>query len=212
MPEDAERKGLGTPATRAAIIEKLVKTGFVVRSKKNLLPTDNGKNLIAVLPETLISAKLTAEWEHKLMQVQRGEMAGAVFMDGIASFISMIVKDNNAPKPEFTGLFAETSNKKAGKSKKSLGNCPRCGAPVREAAQGFFCDTGSCGFKLWKNSRFWTAKKKPLTADIVTALLKDGKIILKGLYSEKTGKSYDAAVSFDDSGGQFINYKLHFDN
>jgi DNA topoisomerase-3 len=207
MPVDAERKGLGTPATRAAIIEKLVKAGFAERSKKNLLPKPKGKNLIAVLPDALTSAKLTAEWEHKLRQIERGELDGSSFMADIASFIMAIVRDNNAPKPEFAALFSDTSKKPVSDA---IGVCPRCGSPIREGVKGFFCDNRSCGFKIWRESRFWTAKKKPLTAAIVSALLKDGRTAVKGLFSEKTGKKYDATVVLDDTGDGFVNFKLDF--
>ena len=206
MPDDAERKGLGTPATRAAIIEKLVKTDFVDRQKKNLLPTDKGKNLIAMLPAALTSAKLTGEWEYRLLEVQRGELDGDAFMDGIAAFTKSIVLSNTAPKPEFISLFPEAKRQASA----PLGVCPRCGSPVREGEKGFFCDSRTCGFKIWRDSRFWTAKKKPLTAAIVAALLKDGRTAVKGLYSEKTGKKYDATVVLDDTGERFVNFKLEF--
>ena len=206
MSDDAERKGLGTPATRAAIIEKLVKAAFIERSKKNLRPTDKGKNLIAVLPDALTSAKLTAEWEHKLKQIERGELDGDTFMGDIASFMAAIVRENNAPKPEFASLFPDARKPAA----EALGACPRCGSPVREGAKGFFCDSRDCGFKLWKANKFFEAKRKPLTAAIVAALLKDGRVSLKGLFSEKTGKEYDAAVILDDTGGQFVNFKMEF--
>jgi len=208
MPDDAERKGLGTPATRAAIIEKLVKSGFAERSKKNLIATAKGKNLVAVLPDTLTSAKLTAEWEHRLKMVEKNELTESAFMDGIAEFITSIVRDNNAPKPELAALFPDTRKP----ASDSLGACPRCGSPVREGTKGFFCDKRDCGFKLWKESKFWTAKKKPLTAAIVTALLKDGRVALKNLHSEKTGKKYDAVVELADDGGQFVNFKMIFDD
>ena len=204
---EIERRGLGTPATRAAIIEKLVKSGFVQRSKKNLIPTDKGKYLIAVLPDTLTSPKLTATWENALMDVQRGELPEDKFMGDIAAFITAIVKENNVPKPEFAGLLG--GGKAVGES---IGQCPRCGAVVREAAKGFFCDTHSCGFKIWRESKFWTAKKKPLTAAIVTALLKDGQVDLKGLHSDKTGKKYDATAILDDTGDGYVNFKLSFNN
>ena len=204
MPDDAERKGLGTPATRAAIIEKLIKAGFVERQKKNLIATDKGKNLIAVLPEALTSPKMTAEWEHTLKQVERDELSGDAFMTSITEFTKAVIRENNAPKPEYAGLFSSKT------VSESLGACPRCGAPIREAVKGFFCDTRSCGFRMWKESKFWTAKKKPLTANIVTALLKDGKAAVKGLYSEKTGKKYDAVVRLDDGGTGYVNYKLEF--
>ena len=212
MPEDAERlgvppmrAGLGTPTTRAAIIEKLIKSGFVERSKKNLLPTDKGKNLIAVLPASLTSAKLTAEWEHKLKQVERGELGGDEFMAEIAGFIKTIVAENTAPKPEFILLFPKKE------SGESLGCCPRCKSAVREGTKGFFCDNRECGFKVWRESKFWTAKKKPLTAEIVAVLLKSGRVKLTGLFSEKTSKKYDATVVLDDTGNGFVNFKLEFD-
>jgi DNA topoisomerase-3 len=205
MPDDAERKGFGTPATRAAIIEKLVKTGFIERQKKNIIPTDKGKNLIAVLPDVLTSPKLTAEWENKLKQVERGELSGDEFMNSITAFIIEIVRKNNAHKPEYTALF------NAGKPEnESLGSCPRCGTAIRESAKGFFCDTHSCGFKLWRESKFWISKKKPLTAAIVTALLKNGRIAVKGLHSEKTGKKYDATIILDDTGDGYVNFKMEF--
>ena len=209
MPENSipyiERRGLGTPATRAAIIEKLVKSGFIQRKKKNLIPTDKGKNLVAVLPDALTSAKLTAEWEHRLSMVQRGELSESEFMDGITAFIKAIVSENNAPKPEYAQLFSDNKTQN-----ESLGLCPRCSAAIRESSKGFFCDTQSCGFKLWKASKFWTTKKKPLTAAIVSALLKDGRVGVKGLHSERTGKKYDAVVVLDDSGGEYVNFKMEF--
>jgi len=204
MPDDAERKGLGTPATRAAIIEKLVKGGFVERQKKNLFPTEKGKNLIAVLPDTLTSAKLTAEWEQKLLEVQRGKLDGDDFMSGIAELTNSIVSTNTVPNPKYISLFPDTKKQTAD----SLGVCPRCGSPVREGSKGFFCDSRTCGFKIWRESKFWTAKKKPLTAAIVTALLKDGRVALKNLHSEKTGKKYDATVVIDDTGDGFVNLRV----
>jgi DNA topoisomerase-3 len=207
MDEDVERKGLGTPATRAAILEKIIKSGLAERQKKNLIPTDKGKSLIAILPDALTSPLLTAEWENKLKQVERGEISDTAFINGIATFIKAVVTENNAVKPELADLFGGTKN-----DAPSLGSCPRCGSPVREAAEGFFCDSHACGFKLWKDSKFWTAKKKPLTATIVAALLKDGLVALTGLYSEKTGKTYDAAVILDDSGSGYVNFKMEFEN
>jgi len=207
MPDDIEleRKGLGTPATRAAIIEKIIKAGFVERQKKNLVPTDKGKNLIAVLPDELTSPKLTAVWEHMLRQVEIGELMSDAFMNRIADFARHIIKENTTAKPEYADLF--NSGKPVSEP---LGVCPRCGAPVREAAKGFFCDSSTCGFKMWKASRFWTAKKKPLSATIVAALLKEGRAAVKGLSSEKTGKKYDSVIVLDDPGDGYVNYRLEF--
>jgi len=205
MPEDAERKGLGTPATRAAVLEKIIKSGFVERQKKNLIPTEKGKNLIAVLPEALSSPTLTAGWEQMLQEVERGEMTAEAFMYVIKAFTESVIEVNNAPKPELIALFGNDRTES-----ELLGACPRCEASVREDKKGFFCDTRTCGFKLWKASKFWTAKKKPLTAAIVTALLKDGKVKVRGLYSEKKGKEYDATVVLNDSGDGYVNFKLDF--
>jgi DNA topoisomerase-3 len=119
-----------------------------------------------------------------------------------------IVLSNSTPKPEFADLFPESKKS----SVPSLGVCPRCGSDVREGQKGFFCDSRACGFKLWKASKFWSAKRKELTAPIVKALLKDGKAKLTGLYSEKTGKTYDATVLLDDDGGQYVNFKMEFSN
>jgi DNA topoisomerase-3 len=207
MPEGAERRGIGTPSTRSIILEKTIKSGYVERSKKNLLPTEKGKNLIAVLPNELKSPALTADWEHKLFEVKRGELTGAEFINSIAAFAKTIVLENDKPKPEFTGLFSDSKKH----VNAPLGICPRCGSSVRESEKGFFCDSHSCEFKLWKNSRFWTSKKKPLTAEIVAALLGDGRVLLTDLYSEKTGKLYDAAVILEDTGEKFVNFKLIFD-
>jgi DNA topoisomerase-3 len=205
---DQEKTGLGTPATRAATIEKLIKTNLIQRKKKNIAATDKGKNLIAVLPKTLISPKLTSEWEFKLKQVEMGRLSENIFMDDIAAFIKKIVAENDTAKLEFAELFVKNSGN-AKTNAKSLGSCPRCGFGVREAAKGFFCDSRTCGFKMWKASKFWTSKKKPLTATIVTVLLKDGRIALKGLYSERTGRKYDAIVTIDDT-GDYVNYTMSF--
>jgi DNA topoisomerase-3 len=204
MVTDVERKGLGTPATRAGIIEKLVKSGFVERQKKNLIPTDKAKNLIRALPDALKTPALTAEWENRLQLVERGELADAAFMEGIAGMARALVAENRAPNPAYLPLFATAPTGDA------LGVCPRCGGAVYEGKKGFFCDNGACGFKLWKAAKFWTAKRKPLTAKIVASLLGAGKVAVKGLYSEKTGNTYDATVSLEDTGGKFIGYKLIF--
>jgi len=207
MPEDAERRGLGTPATRAGVIERLVKTGLIERKKKNLIPSDKGITLISILPGALKSAKLTAEWEHKLKQIESGILESSVFMNDITNFITDIVRANKAPKPEFHSLFPDANTS----SSEPLGKCPRCNSPVYEGKKGFFCGSNSCGFKIWKESKFWTSKRKPLTAQIVTALLRDKRVIAQGLYSSKTDKTYTAIVVLDDTGDGFVNFKLEFD-
>ena len=204
MPEDTERKGLGTPATRAATLEKLVNSGFVQRKKKQLLPTEKGVNLIAVLPEKIKSPQLTAEWESMLKQVERGELTEQAFMAGIRDLTTGLVQEHTAPDPAFTALFASEN------TSPSIGSCPRCGGAVRERQKGFFCENPDCAFALWKENRFFSTKKKSLTKTMAAALLKEGRVSVSGLYSEKTGKTYDATVVLDDTGGKYVNFKLEF--
>ena len=204
-PDDAERKGLGTPATHAGIIEKLVKTGQIERKKGKkscvLLPTQKGVSLITVLPEELQSPLLTAEWEQKLKQIERGEIEPGAFMEEITDMVRNLVW-HGCPVPESGVLFAEET--------KSIGVCPRCGSMVVERPKGFLCSNHDCRFALWRQNPFFAAKKKELTVAIASALLKEGRAFVKGLHSPKTGKTYDAAIVLDDSGGQYVNFKLEF--
>ena len=206
MPEDAERKGLGTPATRAATLEKLVSAGFVQRKKKQLIPTEKGRNLIAVLPDNIKSPILTAEWESMLKQVEHGELSATSFMDQIADMSRTLVKEHTAPEKCFADLFPSSRET----AHEAVGVCPRCGAPVYEGKKGFFCDNRECSFALWKDNRFFSSKKKSITKSVAAALLKEGRISMSGLYSEKTGRTYDAEVILDDTGGKYVNFKLEF--
>ncbi len=206
MPEDAERKGLGTPATRAATLEKLVAAGFVQRKKKQLIPTEKGTNLILVLPDNIKSPTLTAEWESMLKQVERGELAAESFMGQIADMSRTLVKEHTAPEERFAGLFPDAKRN----GREAVGTCPRCGGTVYEGKKGFFCDNQDCAFALWKDNKFFSGKKKSITKSVAAALLKEGRISMSGLYSEKTGKTYDAVVLLDDTGGKYVNFKLEF--
>lgn len=202
IPEDAERKGLGTPATRAAIIEKLVAAGFVERKGKNLITTKAGINLVTVLPEALTSPMLTAEWEQRLCAVARGEADSGEFLEGICSMTRELIQTYSHISEDGQKLFAP--------EKEVIGNCPRCGKPVYEGKKNFACSDRSCTFVLWKNDRFWTSRKKELTKKMAADLLKKGRTNVKGMWSEKKGAAYDAAVILDDTGGKFINFKLEF--
>ena len=206
MPEDAERKGLGTPATRAATLEKLVSAGFVQRKKKQLIPTEKGTNLILVLPDNIKSPMLTAEWESMLKQVERGEVSAEAFMEGIADMSRALVKNHTAPEERFAGLFPDAK----GNGCEAVGTCPRCGGTVYEGKKGFFCDNRDCSFVLWKDNKFFSSKKKTITKSVAAALLKEGRISISGLYSEKTGRNYDSVVILDDTGGKYVNFKLEF--
>lgn len=204
-PDDAERKGLGTPATRAGIIEKLVKTGQIERKKGKkscvLLPTQKGVSLITVLPEELQSPLLTAEWEQKLKQIERDELESTLFLQEITEMVCGLVQSSHSV-PESSVLFTEET--------KSIGVCPRCGGAVVERPKGFLCSNRDCRFALWRQNPFFAAKKKELTAAIATTLLKEERVFVEGLYSPKTGKTYDATIVLDDSGGQYVNFNLEF--
>lgn len=204
MPDDAERKGLGTPATRAGIIEKLIATGFVERKKAkktvSLVPAHTGVSLITVLPEQLQSPLLTAEWEHKLKMVEHGELDADAFMAEISRMVSDLVKTYSVIKGAEV-LFPS--------GRDVIGKCPRCGGDVTESKKGFFCESNDCRFGLWRDNKFLTGKKITLTKKMTAALLKDGKIPVKGIFSEKTGKSYDATLVMTDDGAKTI-YSLDF--
>jgi len=210
FPDDAECKGLGTPATRAAIIEKLIKFGFVERQKKSLVPSNKGISLIAVLPEDIKSPLLTAEWEQKLKLVERGEFTDAGFMDEIASLTRELVTTHRVPALEYAALFREVAHHTSEKRGDSIGVCPRCASPVTESAKGFFCSSRTCKFAMWKDNRFFGAKGKKLTKTTATALLSEGRVFFSDLRSEKTGKTYAAAVLLEDDGAK-TNYKLDFE-
>ena len=202
IPEDAERKGLGTPATRAAIIEKLVAAGFVERKVKSLMPTQDGMNLISILPEPLTSPMLTAEWEQRLTEIAKGIISPGTFLDGIREMVRVLVSDHSQISEEGRALFAT--------ERESIGVCPRCGKSVYEGKKNFACSDRGCGFVLWKDDRFWTSRKKVLTAKMAADLLKNGRILVKGMWSEKKGVAYDAAVLLDDTGEKYVHYKLEF--
>ena len=199
-PEDAERKGLGTSATRAAIIEKLVQAGFAERKGKQLIPTKDGVNLAVVLPDVLTSAALTAEWESKLTAIAKGELDPAVFMDGIEGMARELVSTYSHISEDGKKLFQP--------ERKAIGVCPRCGASVYEGKKNYYCGNRACQFVMWKNDRFFEERKVTFSPKIAAALLKDGKARVKGLYSVKTGKTYDGTVLLADTGGKYINYKV----
>lgn len=184
MPENAERKGLGTPATRAAILEKLVQMGFVQRKGKQLVPTKDGINLAVVLPESLTSPALTAEWENRLTEIAKGNADPDEFMAEIEAQVRQLVKTYSCISADKQNLFQS--------ERVIIGKCPRCGENVYEGKKNFYCGNRGCQFVMWKNDRFFEQRKKAFTPKIAAALLKNGKAKVKGLYSEKTGKTYDA--------------------
>ena len=204
MPEDAERKGIGTPATRAAMIEKLVAGGFVERKKGrkaiSLVPVQAGVSLVTILPEQLQSPLLTAEWEHKLGRIERGELSPEAFLAEITQMVQTLVSEYQ-PVPGAEVLFPS--------GREIVGNCPRCGSDVTESKKGFFCEKSDCKFGLWRDNKFLTAKRISLTKLDVTALLKSGRVHIKNIYSEKTGKTFDADLLLDDNGERTV-YRFDF--
>ena len=202
MPDEAERKGLGTPATRAALIEKLVSGGFVERKGKNLLPTKAGVNLVTVLPELLTSPKLTADWEQRLNEVAKGQASPEDFMDGIEAMAAELVRKYSHISEDGQKLFQP--------EKETVGTCPRCGKPVYEGKKNFYCSDRACRFVLWKDGRFWTSRKKELTRKMAADLLKKGRTSVRGMWSEKKGSTYDAVVVLDDTGKKYVRFKLEF--
>ena len=200
MPEEAERKGLGTPATRAAIIEKLVSGGFVERKGKNLIPTKAGVNLVTVLPELLTSPKLTANWEQQLNEVAKGQASPDDFMTRIGAMATELVRNYSHISEDGQKLFQP--------ERKTIGICPRCGNPVYEGKKNFACSDRACQFVMWKNDRFFEQRGKSFTTKIAAALLKYGKVKVKGLRSLRTGKSYDGTIVLADTGGKYVNYRI----
>ena len=200
MPDEAERKGLGTPATRAAIIEKLVSGGFVERKGKNLIPTKAGVNLVTVLPELLTSPKLTADWEQRLNEVAKGQASPEDFMDGIEAMAAELVRKYSHISEDGQKLFQP--------EKETVGLCPRCGKPVYEGKKNFACSDRACQFVMWKNDRFFEQRGKAFTTKIAAALLKNGKAKVKGLRSLRTGKTYDGTIVLADTGGKYVNYRI----
>jgi DNA topoisomerase-3 len=197
---DAERKGLGTPATRAAIIEKIIISGFAERKGKQLIPTQDGMNLIAILPEALTSPQLTAEWENALTLIAQGKADPADFMRKIEDMAKDLCKDFANAYDSKNALFKP--------KKEVIGACPRCGKSVYESAKNFHCEDRNCGFVMWKNDRFFESRKKVLTKQIASALLKNGKAKISALRSEKTGKTFDAVVVLADTGGKYVNFRF----
>jgi len=205
-PEEAERKGLGTPATRAATIEKLVQRGFIERkgSKKarQLAATEKGNALITVMPEQIQSPSMTAEWEQKLLQVEHGELDAGDFMAGIEGMIANLVSTYEKAK----GADALMSRNKV------AGTCPHCGAEVLEKQKGWFCSNRECRFILWKDNAYFTKIGKRLTAQVVEKLLRDGRVRLKDCKSQKTGKTYNADLLLSTEADGRPQFSMEFEN
>ena len=203
MPDDAERKGIGTPATRSGIIEKLVKSGFAERKGKSLIPTNDGCNLVCVLPEQITSPKMTAEWENTLMEIERGNADADAFLSGIVRMTGDLVKAYP--------FLSDAEAQRFGTGKEEIGKCPRCGSPVYVGKGNFYCSNKECSFCLWEDNKFFSSKKKKLTKRIAKELLDKGWCRVTGLYTPKKPQLYDAVIRLDDSGGKYVSFKMEFD-
>lgn len=204
--EDTEKKGLGTPATRAAMIEKLVANQYIRRKGKQLVPTEDGLAMAELLPEEIKSPKLTADWENALMQIEHGEASSEAFMADIGGLVRTLVsKYGTAGKVE-NNPFSDIARPQ----REQIGVCPRCGSPVYEGEKNYYCSAQGCSFCIWKESRWLSGMKKKITKKMATTLLKDGRVYVTGFYSERKGRCFDAFLVLDDTGKQ-VNFKLDFD-
>ena len=204
LTEDTEKKGLGTPATRAAIIEKLIQSGFVKREKKNLVPTDDGNVLITVLPDEIKSPKMTAEWEMALNHIAQNTETADEFLNGITELMQELVA-------RYQGISEEKKNQFQGKAKgEVIGKCPRCGADVQEGKVNFYCSDRNCTFTLWKNDKFLASQGKKMDKTAAKKFLSKGKIHYKDLVSRKTGRQYEATVEMVDPGEGNVQFNLIF--
>lgn len=204
--KETEKKGLGTPATRAGIIEKLVNIGYVTRKGRQLLATDDAVALIALLPEVVKSPMMTAEWENQLLLMEQGEVTGDSFMQSITELVKKLVCDyaqvGEDEKSVFSGaLKADT-----------IGICPRCGGAVVERKQSFSCAERDCDFALWKENKFMQSIGLSFTRKVAEALINKGGYLAKNLVSKKTGKKYAARIRLVENGGKYPGYDMEFVN
>ena len=182
--EKTEKKGLGTPATRASTIEKLVASGYAQRKGKQIIPTAEGRELIRVMPENLKSAGLTAEWENRLLRMERGELNGEQFMDDIVTMLEEIL--NGCKK------IPEEERNRFQTAKELIGKCPVCGSDIFEGKRNFYCSNRQCDFALWKDNQFLEGMEKKLDKKMAKELLDKACTHVKGLYSKKKDARFDA--------------------
>lgn len=199
--EDTEKKGLGTPATRAGIIEKLIHSQYAVRKGKQILPTEDGIILVEILPDFLKSAGMTAEWENQLLEMEHGKIAPEQFMNGIKNMLTMMLNGCDAISEEETRRF---------QTKESIGTCPVCGSLVYEGKKNFYCSNHDCHFVLWKENRYLQSMEKDLDKKMAAELLKNGVVHVKDLYSRKKNLYFEADLHMDADEIGSVNFSLSF--
>ena len=206
LKQYVKARGLGTTATRAAIIERIISLEYVVRDKKDLKSTEKGRYLIAHIPEAIKSVEMTAEMESQLVAVENGESDPETVVDSAIKLVHEVMEIEGAKQHENIGKV----------TKVSVGKCPKCGGNVYEGRKGFYCerykDEKPCNFTVWKNDIFFSSRKKVLTVSTLQKLLDKGKVLLKGCYSEKSGRTYDAYIGFNDyvgkDGASRVGFKI----
>ena len=181
---ETEKKGLGTPATRASIIEKLVSSGYAQRKGKQILPSTEGKELVKVMPEYLKSAVMTAEWENRLLMMEKGQITDTQFMEEITSLVRKIL--------ELCREIPEEERRRFQTAREVIGKCPVCGSDIFEGKQNFYCSNRQCDFALWKENRFLGSMAKKLDEKMARELLDKACTHVKGLYSKKKDMKFDA--------------------
>lgn len=206
VSDEVERKGLGTPATRAGIIEKLVQKGFLERKgekkTKYLIPTHKGTALITVMPEQIQSPSMTADWEEKLLLIEKGEYTGEDFMDEIKTVMAGLIQNYEVIRDSEVLIT---------KGSKGIGKCPLCGSMVEAKSKGYFCSDRSCKFALWKNNRYFESIGKSLTDGMAEKLLASGKVKLKNCKSAKTGNIFGATVYMEVQEDGKTKFNMEFD-
>lgn len=198
--KDTEKKGIGTPATRASIIEKLVASGYAQRKGKQICPTESGTQMVVVIPEYLKSASMTAEWENQLLAMEKGKVNSSQFMEGIRNLLTMMLNGCDMIPEEERQRFRSTD---------SIGTCPVCGSLMFESKKNFYCSNKDCNFTLWKESHYLDSMRKSISKKEAAELLKNGRIHCKDLYSAKKQKTFEADLILQIKDGK-ANYSLEF--
>ena len=201
MDDDVERKGLGTPATRAGIIEKLVNVKYIARKGRKIIPTERGVKVAGVLPESLKSAELTADWENELLEVERGKTDGQAFMGHIFDQIDEVLDELGKIPLDVRESF---------EAYETIGECPACGRPVVVGKGNYHCSNSACRFILWEDNKYLASMKGKIDRNAAEKLCAEGRVMMKGLYSQKKDKKFDAWLVLDIGDKGMTRFSLEF--
>lgn len=198
--KNTERKGIGTPATRAGIIEKLITCGYAIRRGKQLLPTQDGTMLIQVLPEYLKSPSMTAEWENELLEMEKGKVPIQQFMDEITLLTQKIIEECSKLPEEEKERFL---------NRRKIGICPACGRAVYEGKKSYYCSNPDCRFVLWKENRYLVSMRKVIDPALAENLLEKGRARVRDLYSARKGTTFEADLCMEYQ-DERVQFRLEF--